>query len=287
MKLGSLFSGGGGMDLGLERSGMRCVWQVEKMNYALKILTRHWPKVPKHTDISTFCVEDGPCQDNSIAGSRKGHTGERSGLWKEYRRILELYRPMWSVSENVPGLFSVNHGKDFWGVISDLDSLGYCVAWDVLDSQNFGVAQQRKRVVIVGSLGNIGSAKVLFEQESDCRNNPQSAKGQEISPCVNARSGERNDPQTELVVAPTVRTSESGKRTQGYIANTVTTGQRGIERRPRQGNYISEINPDRKGTAPGVSYELDSPRGIVIGNAVTVNVAKWIGKRIMKYHKTP
>lgn len=59
MKLGSLFSGCGGMDYGLEKSGMECVWQVEKMPFALSILQRHWPKVPKHTDVSTFCVEDG------------------------------------------------------------------------------------------------------------------------------------------------------------------------------------------------------------------------------------
>ena len=60
MKFGSLFSGCGGMDLGLEQAGMECVWQVEKMPFALKILMRHWCKVPKHTDVSTFCAEDGP-----------------------------------------------------------------------------------------------------------------------------------------------------------------------------------------------------------------------------------
>lgn len=98
-----------------------------------------------------------PCQDNSIAGSRKGHTGKRSGLWIEYRRVLELFRPRWFVAENVPGLFSVNNGKDFWSVISDLDSLGYCVAWTVLDSKNFGVAQQRKRVIII-----------IYIEEFDC-----------------------------------------------------------------------------------------------------------------------
>jgi site-specific DNA-cytosine methylase len=59
MRFGSLFSGAGGMDLGIEQSGMECVWQVENMPFALKILTRHWPKVPKHTDVLTFCVEDG------------------------------------------------------------------------------------------------------------------------------------------------------------------------------------------------------------------------------------
>lgn len=227
-----------------------------------------------------------PCQDNSIAGSRKGHKGNRSGLWSEYRRITELFRPRWIIAENVPGLFSVNNGRDFWSVISDLDALGYCVAWTVLDSKDFGVPQQRKRIVIVGSLGNISASKVLFEQESSDWDNPPSAKRWQVSPCVNTRSGQRNDPQTELVIASTVRTSESGKRTQGYIANTVTTGQLGVERRPRQGNYLAEVNPSREGTLAGVSYELDAPRGVVIGNAVTVNVAKWIGERIIKIEQS-
>src|SRR3990167_2821933 len=59
MKVLSLFSGGGGLDLGLEKAGMQCVGQIEKMPYTLKVLKKHWPKVPKHTDISTFCAEDG------------------------------------------------------------------------------------------------------------------------------------------------------------------------------------------------------------------------------------
>lgn len=227
-----------------------------------------------------------PCQDNSIAGSRKGHKGERSGLWKEYFRIAKLFRPKWIVAENVPGLYYVNNGEDFLQVIKDIDSLGYCVSWTIVDSQNFGVAQQRKRVIIVGSLGNIGSAKVLFEQKSSDRNNQTGSKGRTVSPCINARRGQRNDPQTEAIVATTIRTSESGKRTQGYIAHTVTTGQRGVERRPRQGNYIAEIDPQREGEATGISYELDSPRGLVIGNAVTVNVAEWIGRRIIKIERS-
>src|SRR3990167_8139936 len=71
MKLGSLFSGCGGMDLGFERSGMECIWQVEKMPFALKILTRHWPKVPKHTDISTFCVVAGHVRTIQLQGQGK------------------------------------------------------------------------------------------------------------------------------------------------------------------------------------------------------------------------
>lgn len=227
-----------------------------------------------------------PCQDNSIAGSRKGHSGKRSCLYWQASRVIRLFRPKWIVAENVPGLFTVNNGKDFWEVVSDLDSLGYCVAWTVLDSQNFGVAQRRERIIIVGSLGNIGAAKVLFEQEGDYRDYTSRTKGRTVSPCVNVRSGQRNDPQTEAIVDTAIRTSESGKRTQGYIAHTVTAGQRGVERRPRQGNYVAEVDPSGKGTLAGISYELDVPRGLLIGNAVTVNVAKWIAERIIKYEST-
>jgi Site-specific DNA methylase len=138
-----------------------------------------------------------PCQDNSIAGSRKGHQGEKSGLWKEYKRLVGLFLPRWIVAENVPGLFSVNSGKDFWEVISDLDSFGYCVAWDVLDSQNFGVAQRRKRIIIVGSLGNIGSGKVLFEQESGSRDIKADDEIRTVGLCVSTRDGERQDPSSE------------------------------------------------------------------------------------------
>jgi DNA (cytosine-5)-methyltransferase 1 len=209
-----------------------------------------------------------PCQDNSIAGSRKGHKGEKSGLWKEYRRLIELFLPRWIVAENVPGLFSVNAGNDFWQVISDLDSLGYCVAWDVLDSKNFGVAQQRKRVIIVGSLGNIGSGKVLFEQESGSGDIKTDSKIRTVGLCLSTRDGERQNPTAENLVASTITTNDS------YRANART-----------KRNYIAEINSERKGEITGISHELVSPRGVVIGNAVTVNVAKWIGERIIKFDK--
>lgn len=247
-----------------------------------------------------------PCQDNSIAGTRKGHKGERSGLWSEVRRLVGLFRPKWFIGENVPGLFSVNAGKDFWQVISDLDTLGYCVAWDVLDSQNFGVAQRRKRVFVIGSFGNIGAGKVLFEQESGTRDDKTKQKMGARGLCISTREGDRNDPTSETfvaqclsahdfagsitapgrkrnIIATTVRTQEAGNRICGLVAQTIGGSKRGNAGRIWEDTHIAEINPKRKRKVTGFSTKLDSPRGVIIGNAVTVNVAKWIGERIIKH----
>lgn len=254
-----------------------------------------------------------PCQDNSIAGTREGMQGERSGLWKEVRRILGIFRPKWFIGENVPGLFSVNNGKDFWQVISDLDSLRYCVAWDVLDSKNFGVAQRRKRIIIVGSLGNIGAGKVLFEPESRDRNIKTDDEVRTVGLCVSTRDGERQDPSTENLVASVITATDYRRTPIGQFGNegnlvvtkpiiasenkmrgiqsdggniilhTMGTSKRETADSIWEKNCIATSDHDGKREATGVSYEFHTPRGVVIGNAVTVNVAKWIGERIMKY----
>src|SRR3990167_10396825 len=96
MKFGSLFSGCGGMDLGLERAGMECVWQVEKMEFALKILTRHWPKVPKHTDVSTFCALVGHVKtiqslaQEKVIKARKAASGKKLTESSEYSDLNGL-----------------------------------------------------------------------------------------------------------------------------------------------------------------------------------------------------
>lgn len=105
-----------------------------------------------------------PCQDISVAGNRKGLAGERSGLFFEFARLVGDVRPNWIVIENVPGLLSSNSGRDFYTVLSTLDEFGYLLAWRVLDAQYFGVPQRRRRLFIVGSLGNGGAAQIFSEQ---------------------------------------------------------------------------------------------------------------------------
>lgn len=118
------------------------------------------------------CVVAGvPCQDVSIAGKRAGlrdkETGEateRTGLFYEFARILRELRPDWFVFENVPGLLSSNHGRDFAEVLRVLMvECGYGVSWRVLDSQFFGVAQRRRRLFVVGSFGKPCPAEILFD----------------------------------------------------------------------------------------------------------------------------
>ena len=155
---GSLFSGIGGFDLGLELAGLQCKWQCELNDFAIKILERHWPNVKRFKDVrdvngknaATVDVIVGgfPCQDLSIAGSRKGLAGEQSGLWFEFERVIRDILPLWVVIENVPGLLSSNGGIDIQTIIDTLTQIGYTVDVDIKDAQEFGVAQRRRRVFL-------------------------------------------------------------------------------------------------------------------------------------------
>lgn len=160
MKTISLFSGVGGMDLGLHRAGFEHVAFCEADPYRRQVLARHWPGVPVHDDVRTFthdglvdCVAGGfPCQDLSVAGKRKGLAGERSGLFYDFARIADEYvRPGGVlIAENVAGLLSSNNGNDMAVVLRTLSDIGFSVGYRLVDSQFFRVPQRRRRVFIVG-----------------------------------------------------------------------------------------------------------------------------------------
>lgn len=250
-----------------------------------------------------------PCQDNSIAGKRKGHAGEKSGLFSEFCRVLRVFSPRWFIGENVPGLLSVNAGKDFCQVLSEFQNIGYGVSWRILDSQYFGVAQKRRRLFIVGCLGEPCPPEILFECQSSTGNySPKQEVGQ-VGLCISTRDGERQDPSTENIIAFCLGTDLRGQpyklHTETLVANTLTQketqqysgtagGNRNIiatattvrtqEAGNRiQGHIATKINPNGEGKITGVPPKMDGPRGVVIGNAVTVNVAEWIGRRIIEY----
>jgi len=143
------------------------------------VLAHHYPDVPNLGDITQVAdwrpyrgtvdlvVAGTPCQDFSIAGKRAGLAGERSGLAMVVTQMLSVVRPEWFVWENVPGVFSTAGGRDFGTFIGTLDDIGYSVAWRVLDAQYFGVPQRRRRVFVVGHLGDFRpAAAVLFEPSS-------------------------------------------------------------------------------------------------------------------------
>lgn len=154
---GSLFSGVGGIDLGFDRAGLECAWQVEIDPFARAVLEKHWPGVPKHDDIRTFqptavdVVCGGfPCQDISAAGKRAGIAeGTRSGLWAEYLRVVCEIRPRFIVVENVAAMLS----KGIERVLGDLAAIGFDAEWHCIPAYYFGSPQSRDRIFIVAYSG--------------------------------------------------------------------------------------------------------------------------------------
>lgn len=131
-----------------------------------------------------------PCQDLSVAGKRAGLGGDRSGLWFEFRRIVDEIRPRWVCIENVPGLLSSNQGRDFGIVLNGLDELGYGVAWNILDAQFFGVPQRRRRVFIVGCLGDERSAAAVLSVCESCGGDTEAGReaGERVAATIRGRS---------------------------------------------------------------------------------------------------
>jgi len=297
VKFVSLFSGAGGFDLGFEKSGMECVLQVEQDKYALDVLNRHWPDVPKMEDVRdvTAKVTGGvelivggfPCQDCSIANgrNRKGLDGERSGLWYEFRRILEEARPEWCVIENVPGLLTSNGGRDFAIVLQGLEELRYGTAWRTLDSQHFGVPQRRRRLFIVGHLGDGRAAEVLFERESLCRDTAKSRQertptARETEECFNPAS-----PQVVFTYSMNWQSGQGGLNPQEEKTDALIANQTVAVYSPLSDGGVRRLTPTECCRLQGFpdnhnDWLSDAQRYKQMGNAVTVNVAQWIGRRI-------
>jgi len=154
VRVGSLFSGIGGFDLGLERAGMSVAWQCEIDPDARAILAKHWPEVPCYGDIRSIdwstvepvdIVCGGyPCQPFSHAGSRAGESDPRH-LWPEVARCVRHLRPRWVLLENVAGHLSLGFGA----VLGDLAALGYDAWWDCIPAAALGAPHLRDRVFVV------------------------------------------------------------------------------------------------------------------------------------------
>ncbi len=184
--------------------------EIEKFPCAL--LKHHYPLVPNMGDMTKFndwkidaidiLVGGTPCQSFSVAGLRKGLDDPRGNLMLTYLAIARKFRPKWVVWENVPGVLSSNSGRDFGAFLGGLAELGYGFAYRVLDAQNFGVPQSRRRVFVVGCLGDCRSAAaVLFERESLQRNPKKSrGEGEEIAKFLTRGSNQRLDSETETFV---------------------------------------------------------------------------------------
>ena len=182
MNFGSLFAGIGGIDLGLERAGMTCAWQIEIDEFCRKILNKHWPSVPKYIDVkdcnksnlaNVDLIAGGfPCQPVSQAGKKEGEKDER-WLWDDFYRLICEIKPRWIMVENVTGLLSTRNGKLFGGILRDLSTCGYDAEWQTIPAIAIGRPHERKRVFLIAYSTSIRPSKVEVFKRKPCQRNRQ------------------------------------------------------------------------------------------------------------------
>lgn len=166
MKIGSLFSGLGGLELGLEWSGLgETIWQVEQDEFCQSILAKHWPNVERFSDVKEVgkhnltqvdCLAGGfPCQDISSAGKGEGLTGPRSSLWFEFARIIRELKPKWVIVENSGSRL------DRWvdEVCGHLEDRSYQTLPLPISAENSGAPHRRNRVFVVAYSDSHGYAR--------------------------------------------------------------------------------------------------------------------------------
>ncbi len=294
----SFFSGIGGLDLGLERAGFTIRFHCEINPFCRDILRQHWPNLPVHHDIrklddseipeADVWAAGFPCQDLSLArmGPRSGLRGSQSGLFHEFVRLIRGRGPRAIVLENVHGLLSSHGGRDFAIVLKALDELGYGVAWRVLNSKDFGVPQQRRRVYIIAMHRSWGDpGKVLLEPECSDWNTKKSRSNGKKSPSLfqtiigDTCQGPLVKSIAHCIYAESARhTGTDWSRNYVWYPDGRVRRFTPIEVERVQGfpeDWTLPIEIDEK-----QAMRIDSLRYHAVGNAVTPPVAEWVGRRL-------
>jgi len=252
MKFGSLFTGIGGIDLGLEWAGMECAWQVEIDDYCQKVLHKHWPDVPKYRDIREvgghnlepvdIIVGGFPCQPFSNAGKQRGKKDDRY-LWPEMLRVIRDIQPTWVLGENVTGIIRMALDT----VLSNLEGEGYSCQTFVIPACGINARHKRDRVWIVAHSGSIAERRLSIgtqEEESGA-----DVSGENVSDSNSARK---------------LQPKRSFKKFRGWVGN---------------GSWW-DVEPNVGRVADGVPNRLDRLK--CLGNAVVPQVVAEIGQAIMR-----
>ena len=258
MRVGSLFSGVGLGDLGLTLAGMEIVFQVEIEPYARKVLDLRWPDVPKFGDIREVKGSDTPpcdllaggfpCQDISTAGKGAGIEGERSGLWKEFARLICEIRPRYVLVENVSALL----GRGLGVVLGDLAEIGYDTEWDCIPASAVGAPHRRDRVWIVA-----------YPKSTGTRENKQRLRSVSNGHCEG------------------LQISYPASKRLSYRAEE-TVFRPSPNKKPERSNWWS-TEPNMGRVAHGVSSRVDRLKGL--GNGQVVQVVRYVGERILAFDK--
>jgi DNA (cytosine-5)-methyltransferase 1 len=293
LTFGSLFAGIGGLDLGFERAGMVCKWQVEIDPFARKVLAKHWPEVLRHDDVRTWppvpewivdrnaywhsgdgvrvrnlrvdCIVGGfPCQDISYAGKGAGLQGERSGLFYEVCRIVSEMGPRFVVLENVAALLTRGMGD----VLGSLASLGYDAEWHCIPAAAVGAPHIRDRVFIIAYANGWRLKKFQKRnREAESRRPAQQRdNAMRFRDDVADTSGDGREQRL-----PHDRRGDKGigawKEHRPFCSGCV----------PKRDQW--EIEPDVGRVVDGLPGRVDRLRGL--GNAVVPQVAEYVARRII------
>jgi len=285
---GSLFAGVGGFDLGFERAGMECRWQVEIDNYANRVLAKHWPNVHRERDIlhsgghnlepvDVICG-GFPCQDISYAGRGAGLDGERSGLFFEAVRVVRELRPGCVVLENVAALLA--RGLD--RVLGTLAEIGYNAEWHCIPAAAVGAPHIRDRVFVIGIRSDSIRKRTRNRPQANCGQARKCARTPEPATIRQvhwpSRSG-RSKPVCEDVADATGGGLQRGHKP----ASSATSTRKNRQLQPARGS--SEIGgwwatePDVGRVAHGVPARVDRLRGL--GNAVVPQVAEFVARELV------
>ena len=330
MKYGSVCSGVEAATAAWHPIGWKPQWFSEIEKFPSAVLEHHYPDVPNFGDMTQFkewpidrsidlLVGGTPCQSFSVAGLRKGLDDPRGNLMLTYLAIAAQYQPKWLVWENVPGVLSSQRGRDFGTFLGALGQLGYGFAYRVLDAQYFGVAQRRRRVFVVGYLGDWRrAAAVLFERESlSGHPAPSREAGQEtadtltvganqysgfngepVAQCLTTRTGSAYDPITETLP---IAFGAQNSANQGDSVSTEVTPTLDKSKTPAvmddlQVRRLTPTECERLQGFPDNFTQIpwrnkaaedcpDGPRYKAMGNSMAVPVMRWIGERIQIVEK--
>lgn len=265
LTVGSLFAGIGGFDLGLERAGMRSVWQSEIDPYCQRVLARHWPDVLRVPDVRNVGADTVPpvdlicggfpCQPVSEAGLQKAQDDPR-WLWPQFARVVRELRPRYVLVENVRGL----RRRGFGDVIGDLADLGYDAEWASIRAADIGAPHRRERVWIV-AYPHSDVHGFQGWPESD---------GSQVEPVEQSPLWDDADGLRDVVADTDAIGRPRRPRVFGPGWGTELADSRG---------WLPE--PGMARVANGLPGRVD--RVAALGNALVPQIAEWIGRRVMAY----
>ena len=272
LTVGSLFSGIGGFDLGLERAGMKVIWQSEIDEFASKVLKKHWPNVPNLGDITKVdwtnierpdVICGGyPCQPFSTAGKRGGATDPRH-LWPAMFNAICLLRPRYALMENVRGHLSMGFGD----VLADLASIGFDAEWQVIPAASVGAPHKRDRVFIVA---NTKSEQSNGRQPTN--NNSQSRKKRLQKQIRTSNTNVANTKGSAGRISQSHNLQKVFKQAPKFRESDSTT---------RTVSDWWKVEPNVGRVANGVPDRVDRLKGL--GNAIVPQVAELVGALVVEH----